>query len=195
MLQSLDRSLPDIGIDSDCQAAILKLILSLFTDPGLNTRTFAEAVDYFQNDWRRHLDRVYFGSYEATRWEFTKKYVLPLLPPSGSDRCLDLGCGRGCITAALTEAGVAKEVTGIDGVNFSPEWRERRTHRRLRMNFEHVAVEGIQNWGAARAPFDLIFLFYVLHHSESYFVTRTLDALSSMLTPNGLLVIVEDALT
>src|SRR5437016_14051260 len=72
-LESLDRSLSEIGIDSECQAAILKLLLSVLDNSLSTAKSLAEAVDAFQNDWRRHLDRVYFGSYEIIRWEFVKK--------------------------------------------------------------------------------------------------------------------------
>lgn len=192
VLSRLEISLESIGIDPLCRTEILQVLMTLVSDATVSKHNLANAMTNFQNRWRTHLDRAYLQGYESTRWDFARKFVFNnLSSPLG--RCLDVGCGRGCVTTSIVEHGIATEAVGIDAADFTNEWRERFASGRRNVSFHRVAVEDIARWALANGKFDTILLFYVLHHSNDYWVAKTLDGISSALKNKGLIIIVEDS--
>lgn len=188
ILHQLDSSLRLLKIKSDCITDVLSLLINL-----TNGGPFEELLNKFQNKWRPHLDRVYLRDYENTRWGFFEKFVFS--SPQNLGRCLDVGCGRGCITANIIERGIASSIVGIDAEDFTSEWRERDSLLGKPIKFETVQVSRIEDWLQSEGQFDTILLFYVLHHSEEYWCARTLQALYRSLSKGGKIIVVEDSLS
>jgi SAM-dependent methyltransferase len=194
VLRRLYESLSRIGIGADCTADILKLLsnLSLGADNG---SSLAGKVSEFQSLWRRHLDRAYLEGYEETRWNFLSEYVLgKLQDPQSLGRCLDIGCGRGCITAQFATGGRITEIVGIDAADFSSEWRERLSITRRAVRFDRVPVGLLDSWLPTAGQFDTVLMFYVLHHSNELWAARTLRNLRPSLRPQGRIIVLEDSL-
>jgi 2-polyprenyl-3-methyl-5-hydroxy-6-metoxy-1,4-benzoquinol methylase len=191
----LDHSLRHcINLNDECFEAIVSILNDLLNKI-INGENLAEQVTCFQKKWRRHLDRVYLHDYEATRWDFMSKYVFDrIIQGRHLGRCLDVGCGRGCVSANLVREGIASVVVGIDTEDFSSEWRERRSSVKKCLKFEQVHVGQIEEWLKSGEQFDSILLFYVLHHAEEYWATRTLQALLQSLRPGGRLIVLEDSI-
>jgi len=192
-LSRLEVTLSSIGIDPLCRRDILQLLMMLVRDRQISKQELGTAMADFGRRWRTHLDRAYLRDYESTRWEFFRKFVFGKLPGT-LGRCLDIGCGRGCVTASVVHQGVATEAVGIDEADFGNEWRERLAEYPSNLRFQHVAITDIGKWTLSNGKFDTILLFYVLHHSCDYWSARTLDSISSALKENGRLVILEDSL-
>jgi 2-polyprenyl-3-methyl-5-hydroxy-6-metoxy-1,4-benzoquinol methylase len=201
VLLRIDESLRKLGLHDHCVIAVISL-LTAFLRQAVTAGQLAEMVAAFQRDWRIHLDRKYLNEYEATRWSFMKQYVFfPGGAPRQLGRCLDLGCGRGCITSTIYRNGLASSVVGIDSSNFDNEWNERVSEwqgdqpsgARV-VEYKAIPIGQIETWLKQAGQFDTILLFYVLHHSEDYWAARTLDALKGSLSANGCLIILEDAL-
>src|SRR5271157_3318142 len=191
VLSRLELSLESIGIDTLCRRDILRLLMNLVRDKPLVKQEVLQLIGDFERRWHTHLDRAYLRDYEATRWSFFEKFVFSQLP-SSVGRCLDVGCGRGCVTASVVHKGIATEAVGIDETDFSMEWYERFATSRTNISYQHVPVEDIIKWSVSNGKFDTVLLFYVLHHSSDYWVSKTLDSLSSALKKDGCLVILED---
>jgi len=192
-LSRLEISLGSIGIDPICRREILQFLMTFIRDGEIYEYELVSAILNFERRWRTHLDRVYLRDYESTRWEFAQRFVFSKLP-SSLGRCLDVGCGRGCITASIVQHGIAEEAVGIDETDFSNEWRERLANSHTTANFQHIKVDNITRWALTnRRRFDAIILFYVLHHSIDYWVSKTLHSLLLLLKNDGVLVVLEDA--
>lgn len=191
----LEYSLQDINIHQNCINDIIKILIDIYNKEGMTGIQLTEMITLFQNEWRPHLNRAYLQDYEELRWEFMAKEVLFKIKPTAQNfgRCLDVGCGRGCITKSLVSHGHATTAIGIDAIKFKGEWRERRTGKQL-PQFHHVPIQDFGNWLSEFDDFDTVFLFYVLHHSKDYWVVRTLTELYKHLKPGGQIIILEDAL-
>ncbi|SEO15092.1 Methyltransferase domain-containing protein [Rhodospirillales bacterium URHD0017] len=189
----LTRSLASFGAERGCIAdvhSLLNAITTRTTGDELNS-----AISKFQTSWRVHLNRVYFLDYEATRWEYMHEQVLrKIVPSSRLGRCLDIGCGRGCVTAQLVSSGLADEATGIDAAGFEPEWNERvAIGKRNNLEFARISHLELGDWMQRQPKFDTILLLYVLHHSSDYWVTRTLRSIKEGLAPTSRLIVLEDS--
>jgi SAM-dependent methyltransferase len=199
VLQRLDESLRSIEVHENCIIAIISILTDFLRQP-VTAADLTERVTAFQRDWRVHLDRKYLNDYEATRWSFMSEYVFKeQRVPVG--RCLDVGCGRGCITATVFREKLAGSVVGIDASNFTHEWNERvsesiglNRQKKAVVEYKTVPVGQIDSWLNQAGQFDLILLFYVLHHSEEYWAGKTLDRLKGQLTEGGRVIVLEDSL-
>lgn len=199
VLHRLDDSLRVLGLHESCVNAIISILTEFVRQP-VSPRFLTERLQEFENEWRVHLDRKYLRDYEARRWEFMSKYVLNVVP-APVNRCLDVGCGRGCITATIFQQKLAKSVVGIDASDFKKEWNERLSESAITGNQTKAAVEyksvpigQIESWLKHAGQFDLILLFYVLHHSEEYWTNKTLESLKARLSDQGRIIILEDSL-
>lgn len=191
-LNRLELSLDTIGIDPGCRSHILQLLMVLIRDRAIKASELSEQISAFEMRWKTHLDRAYFHDYETTRWDEFRRLVFSNLPAS-LGRCLDVGCGRGCVSASLLQNGLATQVVGIDETDFCGEWHERRSSVRTNLSFHHVAVEDLGGWVRSNGKFDTVLMFYVLHHSNDYWVAKTLDSLASAVKSDGIIAIVEDS--
>jgi 2-polyprenyl-3-methyl-5-hydroxy-6-metoxy-1,4-benzoquinol methylase len=197
VLERIDKSLHTLGLHENCVMAVISLITDLFRRK-VSAIQLAEQVSTFQKDWRIHLDRRYLTEYETTRWRFMLDYVFGLAEPDNQyklGRCLDVGCGRGCITASLYREKLASSIVGIDASDFTSEWNERLSDFEGRaIEFRSVPMGHVETWLQKAGPFDTIMLLYVLHHSEEHWAARTLEALKGSLSPKGRLFVLEDSL-
>lgn len=203
VVTSLERSLSRISLSQSCIRSVVSL-LNFVLDNEYTTSKFVERVNKFRKEWARHLDRVYFRSYEDLRWECLRRTVFSKVSRSEIAGCpavslgatLDLGCGRGCLSSRLIQTAFASEVVGIDDADFTSEWNERVSSSTTgtRQAFERVRAAELGQWLKTKKPFDTILLSYVLHHSESHFVDMTMDALHHGLTSKGQVIVIEDSL-
>lgn len=194
VLSQLSSSLGRIGIDQKCVLIIINLLVELSFHE-INGQELFDRVTQFQAEWRPHLNRAYLEQYEETRWDYVQEFVFKNLDSTEKlGRCLDVGCGRGCITSKLIQEGSANEVIGIDEVNYSAEWHERVASAGKAVRFDHVSPSDLDSWLREVGSFDTIFMFYVLHHSHEYWAAHTLHTLRKNLKPNGRLIVVEDSL-
>lgn len=192
-VERLEISLARIQVHANCARDVIAALNSLLT---VTTReAFFEGIKKFRSTWRSHLARVYFQDYERVRWDYFRRHVVECLLADSGDLglVLDVGCGRGCITAQLVAGGLVKAAVGIDAVSFDGEWNERRAAVETRLSFEHVGVAAFDEWLATKHRFDTIFFSYVLHHSEEFWALRTLRSALSRLPPKGRIVILEDS--
>jgi SAM-dependent methyltransferase len=195
VIARLEASLTDIAIERSCIDAIVLLLVELVASPMLSGRQLSEKVEAFQGAWRPHLNRAYLNDYEVARWRFINTFVMGRLAEGTSlGRCLDIGCGRGCVTSSIVANGFASEAVGIDTADFTSEWRERRSASRGGQRFERVSLRDLDEWLSCSGTFDTILLFYVLHHSDDYFSARTATALRRSLRPGGRVIVLEDSL-
>lgn len=199
VLHRIDDSLRVLGLHKNCVNAIISILTEFVRQP-ISPSQLTERLQAFENEWRIHLDRRYLREYEATRWQFMSKYVLNVVA-GPVNRCLDVGCGRGCVTATLFQQKVAKSVVGIDASNFKKEWNERISESettgdqaKVTVEFKTVPIGQIEPWLKHAGQFDLILLFYVLHHSEEYWASKTLESLKSCLSDQGRIIVLEDSL-
>ena len=197
IIKQLPNTLQYIGIDSKCIESILDILSQFNPDAGLTQSRINELISQFHTNWEPHLTRVYRIDYENRRWKFIKDNVVKYLHDGkeGSlGRCLDIGCGRGCITSSLLNENYASSIAGIDTVDYSAEWHERRRDYNW-LSFRAFQVKDIgEHLSNIGPPFDTIFFFYVLHHSNDYWGTRTLLEAKRHLSPNGRIVVLEDSL-
>lgn len=194
-LGRLSQTLREMGISEACALRIMKLIIDFSSTTELSAKRLAEEVESFQKEWRTHLNRTYLSDYEAVRSRFIAAYVLPALPNTREPRrYLDIGCGRGCLTVQVGRHLKLRDVTGIDGSDFSPEWNERRSLEAT-AKFFHVSLSQQNTWMENNGPFDIVTLFYVLHHSTPHWTMKTLHGIRSGLERGGKVIVVEDALS
>jgi 2-polyprenyl-3-methyl-5-hydroxy-6-metoxy-1,4-benzoquinol methylase len=194
ILPRIDDSLRQLKVNPKCVNNIISLLACLI-EKKITGTILAEQVSRFQKDWRPHLDRVYLHDYEETRWAYMSEFVFSKIEGGNIlGRCLDVGCGRGCVTANMVKNDMVSAIVGIDAEDFRREWRERESLVRKHMKFESVQVSRIEDWLRSAGQFDTILLFYVLHHSEEYWCARTLRALRRSLMPGGRLIVLEDSL-
>jgi SAM-dependent methyltransferase len=192
--ERLEKSLSDIGLDWRCRNDVCDLLLRIASAKEFDGETLGRFMDLFERTWRPHLDRAYLHSYEAARWRFAREMVLSQVGPGRiAQRALDVGCGRGCITTAMVKEGIVESAFGIDAEDFESEWTERKSECR-RVDFAQVHMRDIESWLWASSGYDLITLYYVLHHSEDHWTVRTLRALHSALSDGGQVLVLEDAL-
>lgn len=191
----LEFSLQDIGIEKDCFDDIANILLDIYSKKELTGAELSQKISQFQKEWRPHLNRAYLWDYERLRWEFIATQILDKVKTETHDfgRCLDIGCGRGCITESLVAKNYARYATGIDSVDFKGEWRERRTGTE-RLSFEYVPVQDFGSWISECKGFDTVFLFYVLHHSTDYWASRTLSEILRCINKRGQIIVLEDSL-
>ena len=199
VLHRLDDSLRMLGLHENCVNAIISILTEFVRQP-ISPGHLAELLQDFESEWRIHLDRRYLRDYEATRWQFMSKYVLNVVT-TPVNRCLDVGCGRGCVTATLFQEKLVKSVVGIDASDFKKEWNERvsesamtGTQTKAAVQYKSVPIGHIESWLKHAGQFDLILLSYVLHHSEEYWASKTLNSLKARLSEEGRIIIVEDSL-
>ncbi|MCI0562870.1 MAG: class I SAM-dependent methyltransferase, partial [Nitrososphaera sp.] len=177
-----------------CIEEVILLISSLPRRKTFDGHVLSSKVDAFQKAWRPHLDRAYLRDYEAIRWRFITDYVINRLEGSKTlGKCLDIGCGRGCVTSSLVKSGIATDATGIDGADFESEWRERRTTP-LQLRYQQVSMRHMEDWVRMAGQFDTFLLLYVLHHSNDYRTARTLRSLHKSIRPGGRVIVLEDSL-
>lgn len=201
-MNRLKVSLHDINIGSECISDILRVIVDIYNALDFDADVLSDYVTAFRKKWCLHLNNIYFINYENIRWKFIKDIVLKEIDESVLGRCLDIGCGRGCITESLISFGYANSAIGIDDVKaFEMEWKERIRYLEInevgQLGFDHVKVQNIGNWlniNALNKRFDTIFLFYVLHHSNDYWINRTLKAIMNYIKNDGYIVVLEDSL-
>ena len=201
-MNRLKISLHDINISSDCISDILKIITDIYNAVEFNACMLNGFVTAFRKKWSLHLSNAYFINYEKIRWKYIEEIVLKEVKENAIGRCLDIGCGRGCITESLISFGYANSAIGIDDVKtFEMEWKERICDSELnevgQLGFDHVNVQNIGNWlniNALSKRFDTVFLFYVLHHSNDYWVNRTLKAIMNYIKKDGYIIVLEDSL-
>lgn len=200
VLRQLVASLGGIGIGTDCVNEITRILMEIYRDPSFTGQRLVEIVSKFRNDWELHLHRSYFGDYEQIRWEFVENMVLSIFPSVTANlgRCLDIGCGRGCITESFVSNGYSGFTYGIDAVDFWTDWRERCASLRMvgrgTLKFKQVTVDNLGDWLRVSEKFDTAFLFYVLHHTTDYWAARLIRELKQNLNPEGTIVILEDSL-
>lgn len=192
-LSRLEVSLASIGITPNCRTDVLQFLMNLIKNGQPTGESLHTAIHAFSSRWGAHLQRAYFRDYEARRWRFAKDFVFNNLSPS-LGRVLDVGCGRGCFTMSIVQDRLATEAVGIDEADFSDEWSERSATLSHGVNFQKISVDTIGDWASHNGKFDTILLFYVLHHSNDYWVAKTLDGLRHALKPGGSVVILEDSL-
>jgi SAM-dependent methyltransferase len=193
-ISRLSASLGSIGIDKSCVTDIISLLQAIDAPQDSSAPSLAGKIASFQSDWRPHLDRAYFIKYEKIRWSFFLQHVLDRIDPSKQfGRCLDLGCGRGCLTAGLRQCGATSDIVGVDQAHFQSEWRERKFAAKLiGLDFQHVSVADFAQWFCTQSSFDTIFLNYVLHHSNQYWATQTLSDLRRGMKATTRIVVLED---
>lgn len=195
VLPRLEHSLARIGIERDCIEAVILLLVGLLGRDAFDGQKLSDEVSKFQDAWRPHLNRVYLSDYEAIRWRFITKYVLDRLQEGKElGRCLDVGCGRGCVTSMLITEHIASEAVGIDAANFESEWRERLSSTTRGQRYQQVSIGDVDDWLKSSGPFDTLLLLYVLHHSDKYRASRTLRALCRNVRPGGRVIVLEDSL-
>ncbi len=194
-LSRLEVTLGEIGIDTDCVKQITRILLEIFNDEQFTAKKLSELISKFHSEWEPHLYRAYFSDYESIRWKFISNLVIDKLGSIKSNlgRCLDVGCGRGCVTESLISQGYAASAWGIDAVDFSGHWKERRSGKGG-LQFKKVPIQHIGGWLKVSEKFDTVFLFYVLHHSNDYWAARTIREIRRYLKPDGIVVVLEDSL-
>ncbi|QAA76411.1 MAG: hypothetical protein BIP78_0645 [Candidatus Bipolaricaulis sibiricus] len=148
--------------------------------------------------WRQHLFRWRYRSPDP--WEYTtstyekRKYELKLaVLPRAADpasppyaRVLELGCAEGVFTCLLAEAGVGREVVGVDFVPTAID-RARSRCPSLPVRFHVMDVTRELPDG----PFDLVYCSEVLYYLGSLRKIRDLvERLVRRLAPGAHLVLV-----
>jgi len=190
----LSLSLQNIGIAHECILDIIS-ILQQFETPKCEEIDVGSDLLNFQKKWRRHLDRVYFSDYESLRFPFLKTNVFDAIQSDYNlGSCLDVGCGRGCLSGQILKQGFANKVVGIDQANFESEWRERTIESSTaNLSFAMVPIDGLRIWLETQQLFDTFLMCYVLHHSNEYWTVRTLLDIQQAMTKKSRLIIVEDS--
>lgn len=182
-------------MDRECIEDILALLVQIRDHSSESFDEVKKGMDAFHSRWRVHLNRSYFQNYEEIRWEFLSRYVLGNTTLSTKPgNCLDLGCGRGAQTRNLISNRYALSAKGIDATDFAAEWRDRQADVNSdALSFEHIPIDFIGSWSRSQGKYDHILLCYVLHHSSEYWVIQTLEVLKRLLSPQGTIIILEDA--
>ena len=149
-------------------------------------------VGEFCGQFSSELDCIYRGRYEAHRKEFFYRYVFPTIPRC--DHIVDLGCGRGWVSKWLHDMDVAKQVTGIDPVDFGSDWAQVRASNGSGIEFSHVAIADQEAWFAAAGPISAVLCSWMFHHSTDAELALSFRALSRDLRPGSHLIVLEDAM-
>jgi len=200
VMARLELSLREIGISKDCITDITSLLQKIYRDPTLTGARLAKAVSKFRSDWEIYLNSAYLGRYESTRWKYVQDKILAKLAlrKSNLGRCLDIGCGRGCVTESLVLNSYATSAWGIDPIDFSRHWKERQANSGIEardlLKYKRVPLHEFGGWLAVSEEFDTVFLLYVLHHSTDYWGARTIREVKQNLSASGIIVVLEDSI-
>lgn len=136
---------------------------------------------------RSLFDEPYYISINHARWAAAEQVLAALQDEAGLSltTCLDVGCGPGWFSQRLAHRGLAVE--GLDGRPANVELARQRLPG-CRFHLANIESEGTVN---GLGPYDLVFCFGLLYHTENPFrvirnlrrVTRRVLFLESIIVP------------
>ncbi len=146
-----------------------------------NTQSSAQFSDYYDRRWEALCDNEWPGSegYGLVRVRFIDEVVTEFVSRTDLE-ILDLGCGTGWLSKALSRYGT---VTGID---FAPQTIAKAQHEYGDHGHFMVADPASPTMGLSNT-FDLVVASEVIEHVEDHAAFATLIA--SLLRPNGWLIL------
>lgn len=137
--------------------------------------------DYYMNDCGGYDD---FRNSDGTKIEQRLQDVYNLVNPDRTDRILDIGCGRGELSFALSASGA--DVTGID---YSADAIKiaKKTFGGKRDNLRYIQADIFQM--DHLNTYDKIVMADVVEHIENDVLERIFEKIASVLSPKGVLVV------
>ena len=137
--------------------------------------------DYYMNDCGGYDD---FRNSDGTKIEQRLQDVYNLVNPDRTDRILDIGCGRGELSFALSASGA--DVTGID---YSADAIKiaKKTFGGKRDNLRYIQADIFQM--DQLNTYDKIVMADVVEHIENDVLERIFEKIASVLSPKGVLVV------
>lgn len=118
------------------------------------------------------------------RYYVWRSYLIPFLPISKKSNILEIGCGVGHNLYALKELGY----TNISGTDYSSECIEVCTQQ----GFDGLLVDDQSEkkfYQSKKKQYDCIILYDLVEHLEPSDARMLLEAVGSMLRPNGSIII------
>lgn len=113
--------------------------------------------------------------------EFTNKAILHKVDEYKPKKILDLGCGEGWLTRALSQQGYS--VTGIDGTeDLIIEARSKGIQNYYHLTYEEIKAGKM----VPEAPYDMVIFNFSLYEQD---LQELLETLKENLTKDGLIVI------
>lgn len=137
--------------------------------------------DYYMNDCGGYDD---FKSSNGTKIEQRLQDVYNLINPVKTDRILDIGCGRGELSFALSSSGA--DVTGVD---YSADAIKiaKKTYDGKRDNLKYVQADIFQM--NQLDVYDKIVMADVVEHIEQDVLEKIFEKIAHSLNDNGILVV------
>jgi len=128
---------------------------------------------------------IWESFYLRTRWRLCPyESVETLIPKTG--KILDLGCGYGMLTNLIALKGPSRSVIGIDLNSRRIRTAKRSSNNRNNIVFHCIALENLE-----ASTYDAVVMTDVLHHIDDIKVKLLLAIITSFLSNNGVLVILD----
>lgn len=128
---------------------------------------------------------IWESFYLRARWRLCPyESVETLVPKSG--KILDLGCGYGMLANLIALKSPSRSVIGIDLNDRRIRTAKRSINDRNNIVFHCLALESIEV-----STYDAVVMTDVLHHIDDETVTKLLKTITSLLSDNGVLVILD----
>lgn len=171
----------DMNVSHGCTYLKLKNKVSAGTQGGYSDLEKAYTEDYYLNDCGGYDD---FKNSNGTKIEQRLQDVYNLINPVKTDRILDIGCGRGELSFALSSSGA--DVTGVD---YSADAIKiaKKTYDGKRDNLKYVQADIFLM--EQLNVYDKIVMADVVEHIEQDVLEKIFDKIAHSLNDNGVLVV------
>lgn len=171
----------DMNVSHGCTYLKLKNKVNAGTHGSYSDLENDYTEDYYMNDCGGYDD---FKSSNGTKIEQRLQDVYNLINPVKTDRILDIGCGRGELSFALSSSGA--DVTGVD---YSADAIKiaKKTYDGKRDNLQYVQADIFQM--NQLDIYDKIVMADVVEHIEQDVLEKIFDKIAHSLNDNGILVV------
>ncbi len=175
----------DMNVSHGCTYLKLKNKVNAGTQGGYSDLEKAYTEDYYLNDCGGYDD---FKNSKGTKIEQRLQDVYNLINPVKTDRILDIGCGRGELSFALSSSGA--DVTGVD---YSADAIKiaKKTYDGKRDNLKYVQADIFLM--EQLDVYDKIVMADVVEHIEQDVLEKIFDKIAHSLNDNGGVLVVHTA--